>query len=475
MALTAARALEEHVRTDLRVKIIVPKVFLASQWADAIRQVYGAPRTDIGICSGAVKESGRKFTVYVVNTARGTAARHIVRDFAAGRAVFLIGDECHHLGSEENAHVFDFLPLAGPDNYFALGLSATPDCEGYERVLVPALGREICVYDLKAAARERIVAEFVPHGVGLGFTQDESDEYYELSLKLGTLMRNLGQLCPDLVDLDSRLFFYQLIRLAAGRGKAAELAAALRTLIYQRKEIVHLARARLICARALARRLPPRSRVIYFLERISMADELYAALRVPDRAGIRRYHSGMSREEKRRALDDYRDGEARTLICCHALDEGLDVPDTDTGVIVSTTASPRQRIQRLGRILRRGGSRRVKDIYYFYIAESVEEAFLLPGLPQGEDLFFNHETDRFHNPLYDALAADLRQELRDRGLETRRLNEVERHLRRGAIRGDYRAELPEESAAPAERSERNYWVTMRLLQARQAARDALRA
>jgi superfamily II DNA or RNA helicase len=38
-----------------------------------------------------------------------------------------------------------------------------------------------------------------------------------------------------------------------------------------------------------------------------------------------------------------------------AADEGLDVPDADQALITSGTLNPRQRVQRLGRIVRLGG------------------------------------------------------------------------------------------------------------------------
>ncbi|MDR1319972.1 MAG: DEAD/DEAH box helicase family protein [Gracilibacteraceae bacterium] len=316
MALMAVRALEERLRTDLRVKVVVPKVFLAAQWAEAIVKIYGAARAEVGICSGAVKESSRKFTVYVVNTARLCAARHIAADFAAGRAVFLIGDECHRLGSEENAHVFDFLPLAGPDNYFALGLSATPDCERYENVIVPALGREIYGYDIREAAAARVVADFAAHGVGLAFTEAEAGDYEELTEKLRAITKKLLRKCPFLRALSGNKFLACLNRLAAQKNEIGSLASAVRFLMFRRKEIVYLARTRVLCAVELAKRQPAGSRVIFFLERIEMADELYAALLPVYGGRICRYHSEMSDEEKRRALDAYRDGEALALVCC---------------------------------------------------------------------------------------------------------------------------------------------------------------
>jgi superfamily II DNA or RNA helicase len=51
-------------------------------------------------------------------------------------------------------------------------------------------------------------------------------------------------------------------------------------------------------------------------------------------------------------LSDYRSGKLEVLVTCRALDEGFNVPETEVGIIASSTATRRQRIQRLGRIVR---------------------------------------------------------------------------------------------------------------------------
>ena len=60
------------------------------------------------------------------------------------------------------------------------------------------------------------------------------------------------------------------------------------------------------------------------------------------------------------------------LITCRALDEGINVPETAVAIIASSTASMRQRIQRLGRVLRPAKDKSEATIYTFY-ATDVEE------------------------------------------------------------------------------------------------------
>ena len=51
-------------------------------------------------------------------------------------------------------------------------------------------------------------------------------------------------------------------------------------------------------------------------------------------------------------LGQYRRGEIDVLVTCRALDEGFNVPETELGIIAASTATRRQRIQRLGRVVR---------------------------------------------------------------------------------------------------------------------------
>ena len=70
----------------------------------------------------------------------------------------------------------------------------------------------------------------------------------------------------------------------------------------------------------------------------------------------------------------FKKGIYRVLVTCTALDEGLNVPDINVAVIVSQTMSSRQRIQRLGRALRKGKD--LAEIYTIYITED-EKDFLI--------------------------------------------------------------------------------------------------
>jgi superfamily II DNA or RNA helicase len=64
-----------------------------------------------------------------------------------------------------------------------------------------------------------------------------------------------------------------------------------------------------------------------------------------------------SKEERVDILKGFREGVYRAIVTSKVLDEGIDVPDAEVGVIVSGTGSSREFVQRLGRLLRPKGSK----------------------------------------------------------------------------------------------------------------------
>ena len=58
-------------------------------------------------------------------------------------------------------------------------------------------------------------------------------------------------------------------------------------------------------------------------------------------------------KERSEILDRFRSGTYNAVVTSKVLDEGIDVPDADVGIILSGTGSQRAFIQRLGRILRK--------------------------------------------------------------------------------------------------------------------------
>src|SRR6185312_6674115 len=73
----------------------------------------------------------------------------------------------------------------------------------------------------------------------------------------------------------------------------------------------------------------------------------------------------------------FRKGTASVIVSAKSLIEGFNVPSADLGIIVAASASVRQRVQTLGRLLRRNrtqdGSEKQATLYVLYAAGTVDE------------------------------------------------------------------------------------------------------
>ena len=85
------------------------------------------------------------------------------------------------------------------------------------------------------------------------------------------------------------------------------------------------------------------------------------------------YHSGLTQDDREDILDDLQDGGLQAIVAVNALDEGIDVPDLDLGIIVSGSRSRRQMVQRMGRVLRRTDDDRGAAFLLLYTADTTED------------------------------------------------------------------------------------------------------
>ncbi len=462
----------------LCVRIVVPSVPLALQWADSLKKSlpsFGVHNPQYGFYYSSRKDrAGQEYMIYVLNSARQVLARHILADMQKGYHVLLIADECHHCASPENRRIFDFLrddaaAACRPGTlrqYHSLGLSATPCTGDPDDVLTASLGKEIYNYSFTAAARDGHVSNFSIYQVALSFSAAELGEYMDISDKMTLLFSRLIKDYPYLKHTDrSRMF--AILRTIADQDGEDSPAAIYLNLSYKRKSVSCMAESRSSCTISLISLLDPAAKILVFGERISQAEQVYQALsaRYPGRVG--RYHSQMTAQAKKNTLSAYREGSLRILVSCRGLDEGVDVPEASVGIVLSGSAVNRQRIQRLGRILRRREGKSAACLYYLYVRESSEDSIYLEN-PDGAfpvcNLSYSAPDHAFSHPAYEALAARLLDDGVRRGLDTGQLKELRLCLLAGLVRADW-LESPDICSAnirlASDRREKNYWICMK--------------
>jgi superfamily II DNA or RNA helicase len=229
-----------------------------------------------------------------------------------------------------------------------LGLSATPERDFddlFNETVVPVLGEVVYRYDYRQALRDRVITDFDLTNVQVPLTEEEQTAYNGFTKKLAPLlrMRDQGELVDDRIQTILRN------RARVSKGAAMRIPAAIK--------IVENFR---------------RVKAILFHEQIFAANAITQFLR--DRGHrVAAYHSGIGSHLRQDNLRMFRRGEIDVLVTCRALDEGINVPDASLAVVVASTSSTRQRIQRLGRVLRPSAGKEKADIFTIYATEPEAE------------------------------------------------------------------------------------------------------
>jgi superfamily II DNA or RNA helicase len=320
-----------------RVIILVPTMALLDQWFVALQEDFGVASEAIATYSGeGLPEGPARFNLLVLNTARIEAPR-----LAALGTNFLVVDECHRVGSPENSR-----SLAG-DHVATLGLSATPRREyddAYETVIEPALGPLIFEYGYDEARRDEVIASFELVNVSVNMSQDEQERYEKLSRQIAALVRRFHN--GD--DVETRIKRMLRDRASVSANAVARIPVAVRIASQH-----------------------PHERILIFHESIIAADRIVRLLTERGQRAAA-YHSRIGPDIRRDNLRMFRRGQLDALVSCRALDEGVNVPEASVAVVASSTASGRQRIQRLGRVLRPAADKSKAVIYTLY-ATRIEE------------------------------------------------------------------------------------------------------
>lgn len=343
-----------------RAIIVVPTLVLLDQWFVDICEATDLDESDLACYSGGSRPSQpRRINIIVLNT-----ARQIAQDLAELSPTILIVDECHRAGAVENSRALEGFHEA------TLGLSATPEREsddGFESRIVPALGPIIYTYDYAEAKTDRVIVDFKLVNVEIALDGDDVNR----------------------------------LPILAGKGKGSATRYAVSPEPCHQQELMpkkvarsseHAMRVPWAVKLALRHR---RERVVIFHERVASLGRITDLLSEFGQNSVA-YHSHLAEPHRRDNLRLFRHGVINMLVTCRALDEGTNVPEANVAIVAHSTSSMRQRVQRLGRVLRPAREKDCAIVYTLYAGEKqksrlAEEAVDLEGV---SDLVWKRGTFR---------------------------------------------------------------------------------
>ncbi|MBV9545596.1 MAG: DEAD/DEAH box helicase [Chloroflexi bacterium] len=359
-------AAAEAIGAGRRVLVLVPSIDLLDQWYEKFRsELRGTSIARLGDGhSGSLATASVLITTVQSATTPGRD-RQVIPRTAGG---LLIADECHRYGADS------FQKALSEHFDWRLGLTATygRDDHGNKLYLNPFFGGIRYTLRYKRAIRERVLAPFAVALLGVNLNRVERDAFDRF----------------DRIAKDARLelinryevpaepfgeFMNHVARLADGDGSAATYAARRYLKGFTgRREVLASSEAKVSMVRNLAPVLRTADRSIIFTQTIASSATSAAVLGA---CGLtaQAYTSDLNRPERQRLLRQFRNGTVKVLAAPRVLDEGVDVPEADIGVILAASRSQRQMVQRMGRILRPKPGDKRAIFLILYVKDSSED------------------------------------------------------------------------------------------------------
>ena len=329
---TALGAMDEFIEQTekpMLVVIAVPYTHLANQWKEELEKFgYGNPKFLYGSANAEWKEDLSRLlsdlalglgSDQLVITTHTTLASEYFRDQIqrSGCETLLIADEVHGLGSSHRREAL-------LEEYeYRIGLSATPerhyDEEGSE-YLLDYFGDIVFEYSLGEAIPEFLTPyDYYPIIVEL--TEEEMEDYSSLSKRLAKAYAS--------DDADEEL---------------------VNRLAMKRANIIKSAENKYVSLRSVLRSIGEPDHLLVYTN----SQQIDHVQDILNELGIRQ-HKFTYREddtERQRLLTSFDEGDVDALVAMKCLDEGADVPETRTAILMANSGNPMQFIQRRGRVLR---------------------------------------------------------------------------------------------------------------------------
>ncbi len=317
-------ALDAIARLRVRTLVVVPTIELLRQWRSEIIARLGAPGSGVGATGGGEHHIG-PITIITYDS----AAMRRRRLSGYGLVVF---DEVHHLPAQSYRAIVE--KCRAP---WRLGLSATLErADGRHDDLAALIGPLVFARTAAELAADKHIAAYREKRVYVDLTPDEELRYAALMAEWRWYVathRNVLGGGPGL--------FHALVQ-RSGYDAAARRALQAH---HEARLVALNATAKIAAIEELLLR-HARDKVIVFSEYVELVERISTTLLLPAIT----YRTPAA--ERRAILTGFRSGGLSKLVTGRVLNEGVDVPDANVAIIASGSASMREYVQRLGRVLR---------------------------------------------------------------------------------------------------------------------------
>jgi superfamily II DNA or RNA helicase len=326
-------------RTQRSTLVVAPTIDLVSQWYGVLTSTFG---TEVGIVGGGYNEV-RELCV----TTYDSAFLHAER--LGSRFGLLIYDECHHLPGE--SYAWSARASIAP---FRLGLTATPErTDGRDALLGRLIGPIVYRREI-AELSGRYLAEYEVVSLRVELTAEERQQYDEARKEYVDFVRSHG------IDMRDPMGWSRFVIESSRSPEGRRAFRAWR----RHKDLALAASAKMSLLERLLHQHAA-ERVIVFTQDNATAYQIARRFLVP----IITHHTRA--KERSEILAKLREGFYGAVVTSKVLNEGVDVPEANVAIVLSGSASVREHVQRLGRVLRRAQGKRA--VLYEVVSAATSE------------------------------------------------------------------------------------------------------
>jgi len=273
----------------------------------------------------------------------------------------VIADEAHNSSSNKASKAFVKLDCFG-----MLGLSATPERRFdetdsfYERVFHSKFPHTFS-FSMKTAIDSGILAPYKYYPIAVEMDKAEFDSYDKVTQSILQLTSR-GDLSKEEKEVLKNLSIYRRSIINSASGKEAVTLNVLSRITKRQGDL--------------------RYTLIYVPVGYEKADEYQVEIhdfehRIDRYSNnirksfpgctIAQFTGGMKKEISDGLIESFESGRNQMLISMKCLDEGVDIPIAKNAIFISSSGSPREFIQRRGRVLRAHEDKALAHIYDLYV------------------------------------------------------------------------------------------------------------
>ena len=335
---TAMLAIQKSQRPAL---VVTPTIDLLNQWHFELSKAFGGT---IGLMGGGEYDI-QPLTVTTYDSA------YIHLDRWGNKFGLVVFDECHHLPGP--TYAFAAIGSIAP---YRLGLTATPErADGQESQYEGLIGPTVYRREIKELSGD-FLAEYETRRIYVSLTPDEQIRYQTArdTYRQFVMDRNISLGGPN----GWQRFIFEASRSAEGRYAFQAFR--------EQKQLERAAEGKLKTLEQLLL-THAKDRILIFTADNATVYKIARQYLVPPIT-----HQTKARERKQ-ILERFHSGEYPVVVTSQVLNEGVDVPAANVGIVLSGTSTIRENVQRLGRLLRKQTDKHA--ILYEIVAKGTSEEF----------------------------------------------------------------------------------------------------